>query len=68
MIWMSSTMDENKQKRKWLIVKHKTVKWAKANDAPPQRITLTNFHGKWDDSDIAFMITMIIKQGKLKCI
>ncbi len=31
-------------------------------------ITLTNSHGKWDDYDITFMITVIIKQGRFKCI
>jgi len=25
------------------------------------------FHGKGDDNDIAFMIMVIIKHGKLKC-
>ncbi len=25
-------------------------------------------HGRWDDYDIAFMVTMIIKQGRFKCI
>jgi hypothetical protein len=25
-------------------------------------------HGRWDDYDIAFMDTMIIKQGRFKCI
>ncbi len=35
---------------------------------PPKRITLTRSHGKWDDYDISFMITMIVKQGRVKCI
>jgi hypothetical protein len=35
---------------------------------PPKRITLTRSHGKWDDCDIGFMITMIVKQKKIKCI
>jgi hypothetical protein len=25
-------------------------------------------HDRWDDYDIAFMVTMIIKQRKIKCI
>jgi hypothetical protein len=29
-------MDENKQKRKRLIIKHKAFKWAKVNGAPPK--------------------------------
>jgi hypothetical protein len=33
---MSSTMDENKQKGKKLFIKSKTLKWAKANSAPPK--------------------------------
>ncbi len=37
MIWMSFTMDGNRQERKWLIViKHKTLKWIKVNSAPPK--------------------------------
>jgi hypothetical protein len=35
---------------------------------PRERITLTRSHGKWDDCDISFIITIIIKQGKVKCI
>jgi hypothetical protein len=35
---------------------------------PPKRITLIRPHGKWDDYDIGFMIIMIAKQGKVKCI
>jgi hypothetical protein len=34
---------------------------------PFQKITLTSFHGIWDDYDIAFMIIMTMKQGRLKC-
>jgi hypothetical protein len=34
---------------------------------PFQRITLTGFHDIWDDYDIAFMIIVTIKQGRLKC-
>jgi hypothetical protein len=30
---MSFVMDENKQKKKWLVVEHKTLKWAKTNKA-----------------------------------
>jgi hypothetical protein len=36
MIWVSSIMDENKQKGKWLVVESKALKWAKANNAPPR--------------------------------
>jgi hypothetical protein len=35
---------------------------------PLQEIILTGSHGKCDDHDIAFMVTMIIKLKKLKCI
>jgi hypothetical protein len=34
MMWMSFTMDGNKQEMKWLVVKQKTLKWANANSAP----------------------------------
>jgi hypothetical protein len=34
----------------------------------PQRINLTSSHGKLDDCDITFIITMIIKQRKIECI
>ncbi len=64
---MSSTMDENRQKKKCLALEHKALKWVKMNNAPP-RITLTKPHDKWDDYDITFTITMIVKQEKLKCI
>jgi len=36
MMWMSSTMEENRQKGKWLIVKFKALKWTKANIALPK--------------------------------
>jgi hypothetical protein len=36
MIWMSSSMDGNKQKGKWLNIKCKALKWVKANSAPPK--------------------------------
>jgi hypothetical protein len=58
---MLSTMDENRQEGKQLAIKCKTLKWVQANSAPPQRITLTNSYGKWDDYDITFTITMIVK-------
>jgi hypothetical protein len=29
-------------------------------------ITLTGFHGKWDDYDISFMITMNVKHERFK--
>jgi hypothetical protein len=35
---------------------------------PLKRITLIGFHGIWDDYDIAFMVIVSIKQGRLKCI
>jgi hypothetical protein len=25
-------------------------------------------HGRWDDRDIVFMVTMVVKQGRFKCI
>jgi len=34
-MWMSSTMDGNKQERKWLVVERKALKWANANSPPP---------------------------------
>jgi hypothetical protein len=62
-MWMSFTMDGNKKKMKWLIVKHKALKWSKLNIAPPLplRITLMGSHGKWVDWNITFTITMIVK-------
>jgi len=33
---MSSTMDGNEQEGKWLILEHKALKWAKANNGPPK--------------------------------
>jgi hypothetical protein len=67
MMWVSFTMDENKQKRKWLVIECKYFIWAKVNGAP-QKITLMGSHDKWDDCDIAFMIMMIVKQRRFKCI
>jgi len=32
---MSSTMDGNRQKGKWLTIEHKALKWVKANSTPP---------------------------------
>ncbi len=37
MMWMSSARDGNKQKRKWLVVKHKTLKWANVNRTSTKR-------------------------------
>jgi hypothetical protein len=54
-------MDGNRQEGKWLVIERKALKWAKANSAPPPRITLINPHDKWDDYDITFTITMTIK-------
>ncbi len=34
---MSSTMDGNKQKGKWLTIKHSSLKWINANNAPHKR-------------------------------
>jgi len=54
---MLSAMDGNKQEEKWLVVERKTLKWAKANNAPPPpRITLMSPHSRWDDYDITFTI------------
>jgi hypothetical protein len=36
MMWMSSTMDGNKKERKWVVVKCKALKWAKANKTLPK--------------------------------
>jgi hypothetical protein len=36
MMWVSCTMDGNRQERKGLIVEHKALKWAKVNSAPPK--------------------------------
>jgi hypothetical protein len=33
MMLVSSAMDENKQERKWLIIKHSALRWAKTNNA-----------------------------------
>ncbi len=35
MMWMSSTMDGNRQEGKWLNVECKALKWVKMNSAPP---------------------------------
>ncbi len=64
MMWMSFAMDGNRQERKQLVVEHKTLKWI----VPFLKITLMSSHGKWDDYDIAFPITMTIKHGRLKYI
>jgi len=37
MIWVSSIIDGNRQEGKWLVVEHKALKWAKANNGPPKR-------------------------------
>jgi hypothetical protein len=57
---MSSTMNGNRQERKILTIECKALKWGKMN------ITLTSSHGRWDDYDIAFMIAITIKHGRLK--
>jgi len=33
---VSFAMDGNRQEGKWLTIKHKTLKWAKVNSAPPK--------------------------------
>ncbi len=35
---------------------------------PFPRVTLTGSHGRWDDCDFTFMITMTIKHEIFKCI
>ncbi len=68
MMWVSSTMEGNRQKGKWLVKEFKALKWAKANNVLPPRIILLGSHGKWDDYDIYFTIMMTVKHGKHKCI
>jgi hypothetical protein len=68
MMWMLFAMVGNRQEAKWLAIECKALKWAKANKAPPPRIALTSPHGRWDDYDITFTITMTIKQRRLECI
>ncbi len=68
-MWMSSTMDGNKQEGKCLIIESKTLKWAKDNNAPsppPPRIILISPYGRWDDYDITFTITMIVKKKEIQ--
>ncbi len=36
MMWMSSAIDGNRQKGKWLIIEFKALKWAKTNSALPK--------------------------------
>ncbi len=36
---VSSAMDENKQKRKWLNVEHKALKWVKTKSAPSKGLS-----------------------------
>jgi hypothetical protein len=36
MMWVSFAMDGNRQKRKQLAIKYKTLKWAKKNITPPK--------------------------------
>jgi hypothetical protein len=57
-MWVSSTMDGNRQVGKWLIIKCHALKWAKVNSAPPKGsswwvpmvngMTLTCFHDYGD--------------------
>ncbi len=60
MMWVSFTMDGNRQKNKWLVVEHKALKLAKTNNVP-SKDTLTGSHGRCNDYDIEFTIMMIIK-------
>jgi len=47
-MWVSSIMDGNRQERKWLIVEHKVLKWAKRNNAPPKdHFTESPWEMKW---------------------
>jgi hypothetical protein len=55
---MSFVMDGNKQEGN--IVECRALRWANVSSALP-RITLTGFHGIWDDYDIAFTIIVILK-------
>jgi hypothetical protein len=64
-------MDKNRQEGKWLVIEHKALNWAKTNTPPPPggaRITLMVSHGRCDDYNIAFIIIMIVKQGRFECI
>jgi len=38
MMWMLFIMDGNRQEKKWLVVKHNALKWAKANNASPKKL------------------------------
>jgi hypothetical protein len=68
MMWMSFVMEGNIQERKWLAIECKALKWVKANNAPPKDHLDRFSHGRWDDYENAFTITMTIKQKGLKCI
>jgi hypothetical protein len=35
-MWVSSTMDGNRQEGKWLIIEYNALKWAKVNSALPK--------------------------------
>jgi hypothetical protein len=37
MMWMSSIMDGNRQKGKWLVIECKVLKWTNVKNAPPKR-------------------------------
>jgi hypothetical protein len=41
-MWISSAMDGNKQKGKWLVVEYKALKLLKQTMPPPQKIILMN--------------------------
>ncbi len=36
MMWVSSTMDGNRQEKKWLAIKRKGLKWTNVNSGPPK--------------------------------
>jgi hypothetical protein len=60
-MWVSFTIDGNIQERKWLVVEHKAVKWAKTTSASPKG-------SPWQVPMVEGMIMMSVKQRKLKCI
>jgi hypothetical protein len=64
-MWMSFAMDGNTQEGKWLVIKCKTLKWAKTNNAPCKDLDKSPW--QWDDCDITFTITMIVKQRRVEC-
>jgi len=48
MMWVSSTMDGNRQVGKWLVVECKALKWAKMNNGPPKaHLDESPWHMRW---------------------